>query len=156
MDVDFLIDRLERYILEECPNFLGSRMVNGDEIRGYLAQLRQAVPEEVEQARRVVQESDAVVEAAHQRAELIIEEAREEGERLASSHQFVVDAQRQAKMIVQEARQTSDRLRADADDYAFNALSQLQAELTRLLHVVENGLHRLEVDREATLNEDKV
>jgi cell division septum initiation protein DivIVA len=156
MDVDFLIDRLERYIVEECPKFLGNRMVNEDEIRGYLAQLRQAVPEEVEQARRVVQESDAVIDAAHQRAELILEEAREEGERLASSHQFVVDAQRQAKMIVQEARQTSDRLRSDADDYAFNSLSQLQAELTRLLHVVENGLHRLEVDHEVSLNEKKV
>lgn len=156
MDVDFLIDRLERYILEECPKLLGSRMVNEDEIRGHLAQLRQAVPEEVEQARRVVQESDAVVDAARQRAERIIEDAREEGERLASSHQFVVDAQRQARMIVQEARQTSERLRGDADEYVFNSLSQLQAELTRLLRVVENGLHRLEADHEASLTERKV
>ena len=31
-DVDFLIDRLERYITEECPRFLGSRMVNEDEV----------------------------------------------------------------------------------------------------------------------------
>jgi cell division septum initiation protein DivIVA len=156
MDVDFLIDRLERYILEECPRFLGNRMVNEDEIRGHLAQLRQAVPEEVTQARRVVQESDAVVEAAHKRAEHIIEDARDEGVRLASSHQFVVDAQRQARMIVQEARQTSDRLRTDADEYVFNSLSQLQAELTRLLRVVENGLHRLEADHEASLNEREV
>ncbi|MBN1249759.1 MAG: hypothetical protein JXC32_19000 [Anaerolineae bacterium] len=156
MDVDFLIDRLERYILEECPKFLGNRMVNEDEIRGHLAQLRQAVPEEVEQARRVVQESDAVIEAARQQAERIIVDAREEGERLASSHQFVVDAQRQARMIVQEARQTSDRLRSDADEYVFNSLSQLQAELTRLLRVAENGLHRLEADRESSLNERRV
>lgn len=156
MDVDFLIDRLERYIVEECPKFLGNRMVNEDEVRAQLAQLRQAVPQEIEQARRVVQEGDAVVEAARQEAERILEDAREEGERLASSHQFVVDAQRQARVIVQEARQTSDRLRSDADDYVFNSLSQLQAELTRLLHVVENGLHRLEADREAALDERKV
>ncbi len=156
MDVDFLIDRLERYVVEECPRFLGNRMVNETEIRGQLAQLRQAVPAEVEQARRVVQEGDAVIEAARQEAERIIEEAREEGERLASSHQFVVDAQRQARMIVQEARQASERLRADADDYVFNSLSQLQAELTRQLRVVDNGLHRLEADHEAALNERTV
>ena len=47
MDVDFLIDRLEHYITEDCPRFLGNRMVNEDEVRGYLAQLRQAVPEAV-------------------------------------------------------------------------------------------------------------
>jgi cell division septum initiation protein DivIVA len=149
MDVDFLISRLERYVVEECPKFLGNRMVNEDEVRGQLSQLRQAVPEQIEQARRIVQERDAVVEAARQEADRIIDKARDEGQRMASSHQFVVDAQRQAKMIVQEARQMSDRLKTDADEYVFNSLSSLQAELTRQLRVVENGLHRLEVDREA-------
>ena len=156
MDVDFLIDRLERYLTEECPRFLGNRMVNEDEVRGYLAQLRQAVPEEVEQARRVVREGDAVVEAARQEAERIISKARDEGERMAASHQFVVDAQRQAKTIIQEARQKADRLQSDADDYVFNALSQLQAELTRQIRVVENGLHRLEAEREAAIAEKRV
>ncbi len=156
MDVDFLIDRLERYITEDCPRFLGNRMVNEEEARSYLAQLRQAVPEEIEQARRVVRESDAVIEAARQEAERMIGKAREEGERMASSHQFVVDAQRQAKMIVQEAHQKAERLQTDADEYVFNSLSQLQAELTRQLRVVENGLHRLEAEREAVLAERKV
>jgi cell division septum initiation protein DivIVA len=156
MDVDFLIDRLERYLTEECPRFLGNRMVNEEEARSYLAQLRQAVPEEIEQARRVVRESDAIVEAARQEAERIITKAREEGERMSASHQFVVDAQRQAKVIVQEARQKSERLQADADEYVYNALSQLQAELTRQIRVVENGLHRLEVERESLLAEKKV
>ncbi|MCD6284462.1 MAG: hypothetical protein J7M39_00945 [Anaerolineae bacterium] len=153
MDVDFLIDRLERYIVEECPRFLGNRMVNEDEVRGQLSQLRQAVPEQIEQARRIVQERDAVVEVARQEADMIIAKARKEGQRMASSHQFVVDAQRQAKMIVQEARQMSDRLKTDADDYVFNSLSLLQAELTRQLRVAENGLHRLEADREAGLSD---
>ncbi len=38
----------------------------------------------------------------------------------------------------------------------FNALSQLQAELTRQIRVVENGLHRLEVEREAAIAEQRV
>jgi len=156
MDVDFLIDRLERYITEECPRFLGNRMVNEDEIRGYIAQLRQAVPEEVQQARRIVHEADAVVEAARQEGERLIAHAHSEAERMASSHTFVVDAQRQAKAIVQEAKQKADRLRGDADEYVFDALSQLQAELTRQLRVVENGLHRLEAEREAALSESRV
>jgi uncharacterized protein involved in exopolysaccharide biosynthesis len=156
MDIDFLIDRLERYITEECPRFLGNRMVNEDEVRSYLAQLRQTVPEEVERARRMVREGDAVIEAARQEADRLIARAAEEGERMASSHQFVVDAQRQAKVIVQEARQKSDRLQADADEYVYNALSQLQAELTRQIRVVENGLRRLEAEREALLTEKKV
>jgi cell division septum initiation protein DivIVA len=114
------------------------------------------VPEEVEQARRVVRDGDAVVEAARQEAERITSKARDEGERMAASHQFVVDAQRQAKAIIQEARQKADRLQSDADDYVFNALSQLQAELTRQIRVVENGLQRLEAEREAAIAEKRV
>jgi hypothetical protein len=153
MDIDFLIDRLERYVVEECPRFLGNRMVNEDEIRGYLAQLRQAVPEEVEQAARIVRDQEAVLESARQEAEQVIGRARREGERLASSHQFVVDAQRQAKTIVEEARQRSERLKVDADEYVFNSLSQLEAELTRQLRVVENGLQRLEAERDIALSQ---
>ncbi len=156
MDVDFLIDRLERYVFEECPRFLGNRMVNEDEVRGYVAQLRQAVPEEIAQARRIVEERDAVIEAAEQEAERVIARARTEGERMASSHQFVVDAQRQAKMIVQEARQKAERLQTEADEYVFNALSRLQQELTRQLRVVENGLHRLEAEHEAAVAEKEI
>src|SRR5690606_31984506 len=112
--------------------------------------------EEVQQARRIVHEADAVVEAARQEGERLIAHAHSEAERMASSHTFVVDAQRQAKAIVQEAKQKADRLRGDADEYVFDALSQLQAELTRQLRVVENGLHRLEAEREAALSESRV
>jgi len=155
MDVDFLIDRLERYIVEECPKLLGNRMVNEDEVRSQLAQLRQAVPTEIEQARRIVQEQDAVVDSARREAERIIGKARDEGQRMASSHQFVVDAQRQAKMIVQEARQAAELLKQESDEYIFNSMSSLQAELTRQLKVVENGLHRLEAEHEGELSDGR-
>lgn len=155
MDIDFLIDRLEGYILEESPKLLGNRLVNEDEVRGYLAQLRQAVPQEIEQARRIIHERDAVIERARQEAEGILAKARDEGERMVSSHQFVVDAQRQARIIAQEARQEAEVLRGDANEYVFDTLSQLQAELTRQLRVVENGLHRLETEREEMLSKSE-
>jgi cell division septum initiation protein DivIVA len=105
MDIDFLIDRLEGYILEESPKLLGNRLVNEEEVCGFLSQLRQAVPQEIERARRIMRERDAVIDRARQEAEGILAKARDEGERMVSSHQFVVDAQRQARVIGQEARQ---------------------------------------------------
>lgn len=156
MDLDVLLDRLERYLFEECPRFLGHRMVNEDEARNHLAQLRQAVPEEIARAREIIGEGDLVIESARKEAERIIARAREEAERMASSHQFVVDAQRQAKSIVEEARQKARRLQEDADEYVYDALSRLQAELTRELKVVENGLHRLEAEREASRQQREI
>ena len=151
MDVEFLIERLERYILEESPKLFGVRAVNEDEVRTYLTQLRAAVPDEVLQAREVVAERDALLNAAHQEAQQVLSAARTKAEQLVTEHRLVHEARQQADVIAKRAKRDAVVLRSDADEYVFNALSQLQAELNRLLHIVDNGLQKLETDREQAL-----
>lgn len=151
MDVEFLIERLERYILEESPKLFGVRAVNEDEVRTHLTQLRAAIPDEVLQAREIVAERDALLKAAHQEAQQILAAARTKAEQMVSEHRLVQDARQQAEIIAKRAKRDAVVLHSDADEYVFNALSQLQAELNRLLHVVDNGLQKLEADREQTL-----
>ncbi|MFN2110847.1 MAG: hypothetical protein ACK2UI_14415 [Anaerolineae bacterium] len=151
MDVEFLIERLERYILEESPKLFGVRAVNEDEIRTHLTQLRAAVPDEVLQAREVVAERDVLLDAARQEAQQILAAARTKAEELVAEHRLVQDARQQAEVIAKRAKRDAVVLRSDADEYVFNALSQLQAELNRLLHIVDNGLQKLEVDREQAI-----
>ncbi len=154
MDIEFLVERLERYILEESPKFLGNRAVNDDEVRSQLKQLREAIPEEVRQAREIVSQRDAVLEEARQEATLILTKAREEASELAAEHRLVHEARHQARIILRKAEQDAGSLRSDANEYVFDALSQLQGELTRLMHVVENGLQKLESDRERALQSE--
>ncbi|MEJ5311700.1 MAG: hypothetical protein WHX52_18210 [Anaerolineae bacterium] len=151
MDVEFLIERLERYILEESPKLFGVRAVNEDEVRTHLAQLRAAIPDEVPQAREIVAQRDALLNAAHQEAQQILAAARTKAEQMVSEHRLVQEARQQAEVITKRAKRDAVVLRSDADEYVFNALSQLQAELNRLLHIVDNGLQKLEADREQTL-----
>lgn len=151
MDVEFLIERLERYILEESPKLFGVRAVNEDEVRTHLTQLRAAIPDAVPQAREIVAERDALLNAAHQEAQQILAAARTKAEQIVTEHRLVQEARQQAEIIAKRARRDAVVLRSDADEYVFNALSQLQAELNRLLHVVDNGLQKLEADREQTL-----
>ncbi len=153
MDVEFLIERLERYILEESPKFLGVRAVNENEVRTHLTQLREAVPDEVLQARKIVQEREAILEAARQEAQRMITAAHAKAEQLMTEHRLIQDARQQADTIVRRAKHDALALRADANEYVFNSLSQLQAELSRLLRVVENGLQKLEADREQARRE---
>ena len=156
MDIEFLIDRLEHYILEECPKFLGTRAVNEDEVRGHLSQLRSAVPDEVREAGELIQQRDTFLESARQEAKRIVAAARLEAEQLAAEHRLVQEARQQASILLRKAERDAVSLRADADEYVFDSLSQLQTELTRLLHVVENGLQKLETDRERSIQaEDK-
>jgi len=151
MDVEFLIERLERYILEESPKLFGVRAVNEDEVRTHLTQLRAAIPDEVLQAREVIAEREELLKTAHQEAQQILAAARTKAEELMVEHRLVQEARQQAEIIAKRAKRDAVVLRSDADEYVFNALSQLQAELNRLLHIVDNGLQKLEVDREHAL-----
>ncbi len=151
MDVEFLIERLEHYILEESPKLFGVRAINESEVRNHFTQLREAIPDEVLQARRVVLEREAIFDAARQEAQRMIAAAQVKAEQLATEHRLVQDARQQAETITRRAKRDAVGLRADADEYVFNSLSQLQAELNRLLRVVENGLQKLEADREHSL-----
>lgn len=151
MDIEFLMERLEQYILEESPKLFGNRFVSGDEVRGQLIQLREAIPDEIFHARKILQEREMILEQAREDAERIKADARVEVARVVSEHRIVDEAHREAKRILQRAEDEAAGLRADADEYVFDMLSQLQGELTRNLYVVENGLQRLETEREATL-----
>lgn len=155
MDIEFLVKRLERYILEECPKLFGTRAVNEEEVRNHLTQLREALPNEVRQAREIVEQRDALLEAARQESARLKTTAKVAAEQLATDHQLVQEARQQASVILHKAERESVVLHEDADEYVFDSLSQLQAELTRLLRVVENGLQRLETDRERTIQKDR-
>lgn len=151
MDIEFLVQRLEQYLFEECPKFFGNRLINEEIARSQLLQIRETIPDEIRRAREILQKREAVLEQAKREAELVVAKAREDVEHTVIDHRIVKDARQQAQHIVQRAEQDATRLRSDADEYVFDALSQLQEELTRILQVVENGLRRLETDREQAL-----
>jgi len=146
----FLIERLEKYILDECPKIplSGNRAVSEEEIRARIGQLREAVPVEVARAQQVLEQQAALLAQARQEAEQLLVQARADIKQQAADHHIVQEAKQQATVLRQRTAREVEVLRHEADEYVFNSLSHLQEELTRLLHVVENGLQKLEVERE--------
>ncbi len=153
MDIEFLVQRLEQYLFEESPKVFGNRLVNEEVARSQIVQIRDAIPDELRRAREVLQQREAVLEQASQEAERVVAKAREDVEHIVVDHRVVKDARQQAQIILERAERDAVRLRSDADEYVFDALSQLQEELTRILRVVENGLQKLETDREQALQQ---
>jgi vacuolar-type H+-ATPase subunit H len=153
VDIEFLVQRLEQYLFEECPKVFGNRLVNEEIARSQIVQIRDAIPDEIRRAREVLRQREAVLEQAKQEAEQVVTKAREDVDHIVIDHRVVKDARQQARSILQRAERDAATLRSDADEYVFDALSQLQEELTRILRVVENGLQRLETDREQALTQ---
>lgn len=156
MDIEFLIQRLEQYLLEECPKipFSGSRAVSEAEVRSQLERLRQALPGEVQQARQIVQRRQELLQQAREEAQQILVGAEREMDNLVDEHKLVRAARKQVKTIYRQAAQETATMRADADEYVFTVLSQLEEEMKRSLREVENGLARIESARERRLDEE--
>ncbi|HEY89598.1 MAG TPA: hypothetical protein G4N98_07685 [Thermoflexia bacterium] len=156
MDIEFLIQRLEQYLLEECPKipFSGSRAVSEAEVRSQLERLRQVLPGEVQQAQQIVQRRQELLQQAREEAQRILVGAERELEELLAEHQIVREARKQVKIIYHQAAQETATMRADADEYVFTVLSQLEEEMKRSLREVENGLARIESACERRLEDE--
>lgn len=150
MDILHLIDRLEA-LLNEGRHLPLTKGVVVDEQRAWdiIDQMRIAIPEEVKKAKRVNQERDRIIAQAHEESGRVVDLAREEASGLMSEHELARGAQTRAETIIERARRDAEVIKADADDYVMQQLSELDINLTKTLSVVRNGLAKLQAERQA-------
>jgi cell division septum initiation protein DivIVA len=145
MDILHLIDRMEEIIKESrrVP-FSDLRVVNESRIWPLIDQMRIAIPDEMRRAERILRERERTKAQATEEAERIIELARQEAAELAATHSVAKTAEEEAALIHERARQEARKIVAGADEYAFDVLCDLEAELKRALTVIENGIRAVE------------
>jgi len=144
MDILQLIDRLEELFNESKTIPLTRNvMVDEDRMLDIIDQMRIAIPEEVKKAQQLLGQRDRVLAQAQEEANRTLDLARQKADQLVTKDMVVQDAQRRAESIIAQARVEAENIRADADDYTMNSLSQLEAELERITNQVANGLRLL-------------
>ena len=111
----------------------GSCMVPRDHLLDLLDELRENLPEEVQQAGRIVEQRTEILEQAQAEAERLTGRTRGESEQLVGS------ARRQREEILGVARRQRDELLAQAQAAAEDLLAEAEAEAARL--VEEARLH---------------
>jgi len=144
MDILQLIDRLEELFNESKTIPLTRNvMVDEDRMLDIIDQMRIAIPEEVKKAQQLLGQRDRVLAQAQEEANRTLEIARQKADQLVMKDMVVQDAQRRAEQIIEKSRTEAENIRADADDYAMNSLTQLEAELERITNQVTNGIRLL-------------
>ena len=111
----------------------GSCMVPRDHVLDLLDELRENLPEEVQQAGRIVEQRTEILQQAQAEAERLTGRTRGESEQLVSG------ARRQREEILGVARRQRDELLAQAQAEAEDLLAEAEAEAARL--VEEARLH---------------
>jgi cell division septum initiation protein DivIVA len=147
MDILHLVDRLEE-LFNQSRSIPLTRQVVVDEDRmlDLVDQMRVSIPEEVKKAQQILSQRDRIIAQSQEEANRTIALAREKSEQLMDKDAVVQAAHARADQIVAKARSEANGIHQEADQYVVERLATLQMELERILNQVRNGIATVERD----------
>lgn len=175
MDILYLLDRLENLIASSRRMPLVNQIIikEGD-ILSIIDEMRTVIPDEIKQARRVIQEKERILSQANAEAAQVISRTRTESERAMNregllrsaeerSKELVQRADQQAQEVVQQAQRHTENLKIDADAYVSETLHNLkehlmsiETDVSRTILSIERGLESIALqDQEQEGEEDE-
>jgi cell division septum initiation protein DivIVA len=144
MDVLALIDKLDQLVRSAKHRpFSDDVRVNKQETRAILDEMRTTIPEEIREARWIVQERQELLSEAKREADRIAEQAREHQAELVSGHELIRQAERATEEIIEAAHAREREIRLGAEDYADEILDTLELNLAKFVDAIQRGRQRL-------------
>jgi len=139
-----LVDQLEKLVNGgwRVP-FSAKTVIDENAFFEIVDEMRVSIPQEIKQAKELLQEREKVLAAATEESERIVEGAREDAARLVDEHEIMAAARADAEGIKAQARREMEEVRAGADEYAVGVLGELESQLASLLQTTANGLAKL-------------
>ena len=148
MDIQFLVERLEALVVNARKFPMTSQVIlEQAAVLDLIDQMRVAIPEEVKSARRIVQESDRVVQKAREEGEQIIGAAQEQAALLLQDQSIIREAEVRSDDLEQRAQTKADETMRGADQYASDVLLRLESDLVKTLSIVKKSLEVLDERR---------
>ena len=135
MKVDDLILDLQNLIdnAKSVPFSSGKVMVNSDEIFDIIAQIQDAMPAEVRQAKNIVADRKQILSEANSEAENIIRAAEERKKVMLNQNELVREAQAKARDLLEDAKAKSAEIRKASNVYADGILKRAEESLSSQL-----------------------
>lgn len=140
MNVNELLDTIEDALegSANVPLSGGKRIVNVEQIRDYLDEVRAALPGELRQAQQIVNDRAQIVDSANAQAQAIVKKAEERARILVSDAEIVKAAQQRASEITSAAQTEARTLRQTVTDYCENMLRTTEDTMVENAAQVKN------------------
>ncbi len=137
----------------------GKAVIEEEDLVKLVEELRRDLPQELEQAEKIMQDKDNIIRIAQDEADKIIKQAKLQAEQLVDENELVLEARDRARMILTEVqqqqseimertRQQSKQLQEDADRYANQVFDQLITHVTSTFQGVQTAQQGLEQARQ--------
>jgi len=143
------LDRLESMVNQSRRLPLTSSIVvSEEEILEALDQIRVSLPDEIREARMVLESRESRLREGAEQAEQLLLAAQERADRLTDDHEVSRRATVEADQQLTDARDRSRKMRRDADDYVRDRMEELETQLGSALAQVRRGLETLDAGQE--------
>jgi len=145
MEIFRLIDEIELLIKEsrKFPFSSEKVIIDSNRFLERLDRLRAVLPEELEEARQLLEQKENIVRSAYAEAESYVEASRDKVARLLDQNEITQNAMSIADDIISKSKKVAAEIRKDADDYAQEVLTHVEMVLKRGLEAVLEGKEAL-------------
>lgn len=120
-----------------------SCVVHRGEMLELLDEAREALPNDLESAQKLIAARDAIIEEGRVSAEQMIAMAREDVARMVEQTSIVQMARDEARKILDEARTLGDHEKQEVEEYIDGRLATLEVILNKTQDAVARGRERL-------------
>ena len=114
-------------------------LVDEDRLLDFLDRIRTSLPEELRQAKWVIQEREKVITDSKREALRIMEDAEKQLEKRADESEVTRKAQELAHEIEARAEQVAIQIKQGAREYADEILSGLEGDLSKIVEEIRQG-----------------
>ena len=139
VSIESMLETLEE-LLEEgvgVPLSGGKRLVDVEQARDIIDDIRINMPQEILQAKAIVQDKAQIMAKANKEAEEIVRRAEERARILVDQQEIVSKANEKAKEITQTAQTQAAQLKSTVTEYCSNILNQTQEQLQKRFNEVK-------------------
>lgn len=133
MTVLDLLDEIEEIVETSSAVPLTNKiMVDGNELREIVKEIRQSLPDDVQQAKWIKEQKNNILSEAKQEYEKIQVQAKKHADYLVDEHEIVLKAQKKADDIQKNAQEFSTMLKLKTYDYLDDTLFDMQSKFEEL------------------------
>ncbi len=156
MDILYLVDRLENLIAgsRRMP-LVNQIIIKESDILNIVDQLRTTIPDEIKQARRIIQDKERILAQAQADANALLARARDESEQAVNREGLLRAAEARSQEMLRRAEEEAEQLKNEADGYVVETLralrdhlSSIETDIGRSILSIEKGLASLEGEPE--------
>jgi vacuolar-type H+-ATPase subunit H len=139
-----LLDQLTETIRQaKGIPFSDNCVIDREDVLYWVNQIRDNLPEEIHQARWLLEQNRQVVASARQKAESILRETEQRSAIMINEHEITLRAREMAQMAIEQANQAAWQMRVASTDYARQRLTEVENQLTEVLVKVQKNKKEL-------------